>query len=163
MKKVSSLIFLILIAINSNTFSVNEEHDSKENAAQLSKKDLLKIGAASLGCAFSIYACLTSYSTYTAIHKKIKENRRFFKLPLHQIPAALMANILGIPVNIMAIFFKSFQFYDHDVKCLCHVCFGSGAIISAALAYQSGSYIHKKLVELKAKKQDPDSKKLYAN
>lgn len=83
MKK--TLIVFVLIAINSQIFSINEE-PSKKDTQQLTKKDIAKIGSAALGCLFFTYAFLTSYHSHQDHHQSTHElsdakKTNFFCLP----------------------------------------------------------------------------------
>lgn len=153
MKKIYSVILLGLIILNQNVFA-EKEQDVKKNAKKFTRTDIAKVSAATLGCAFCIYALLASYPTYVATHKIPKKDRSLFKLPLYHIPSTLMANILGIPLYFTSKYLSSLKYNG----CSCHISYGSGAIISGGLAYLLGKYIRKKLIEDKAKKQDPSAK-----
>lgn len=77
------------------------------------------------------------------------------------MPAHSMAHVLGVPLNIMSKFSTAFQFNEDE--CLCHLCYCAGAITSLTLACLLGSYLYKKLSNLKSKTENPKLHKQQVN
>lgn len=152
MNKLYQLIFLG-IALNFNIFALqNDKHNNKAPQRKLTHKEIAKIATATIGCAFFTYAFLMTYPTMELTHRQAKRlpltERESYRAPLANLPSVATAWIPGtIFTNLPYMLQDSIK--KNSGLCGCHISYNLGAIISGALAYSCGIYLHKKLALLK--------------
>lgn len=152
MKKLISILFLSFLTLSSNLFSMENENNQEnkiekqsesKSEHKLSKKDMVKIGAATLGCAFFAIAFLGSYQASKLEDKELtsvfgfNENKTEFRY----IPAYLWAISLGAPLEVLV-----------------HNIFVLSGISAGVLAGGLGWYVWNKLSKLSSE-QVEDGKK----
>lgn len=143
MKKIFTLILLSLLAVNLNLFSINEEQEQSINAPQkkqLSKKDMIKITAASLGCGLFTAMSISSYYSWCRI---IDDEMNLFDY-LPGTIALMPLFMIKYPLKILGIEDKN--------KIIVPLSFILGAGMSGGIAYKCGEYVWKKLASIKKDK-----------
>jgi len=136
MKRIFSFIFLGLITLNSNMFSLEHEQASVAEASQvqLSKMDWAQVGIASVGCLWFGMAAIMTYSTMNThagetSWKNIPTERMFFSF-------MKAADLLGYkPSNSVV-----------------DTAFITSGITSGILSCGLGAYVYKKLSTLRSNK-----------
>lgn len=158
MKK--TLIFFVLIAINANTFSINEDQIYQKKAEQFTELDKITISAASFACAFFTYASVMSFYTMIFTHEELKKlskvDKENYWAPWYCQPSVWTAYIPG---TILTSLPKNWELFVKRFVCPCRLSYASGSIIAALLAYLSTVYIRNKLSILKVNKLKKSPKK----
>lgn len=145
MKKLFTLILLSLLAVNLNLFATKEDKVQDGAATpekQLSKKDMIKITAATLGCGLFTVTSIISYHSW----RRIIANEMN---PLDFVSGTMAI----IPLFILEYSLKFLGIEDErDIRT--PASFILGGIMSAGIAYKCGEYVSKKLAPNKENKSE---------
>ena len=144
MKKILSLVFLGLITLSSNLFSMEKEDIQVKISSQkqqFTKMDKAKIAIASLGCLYFIKLAFKAYALYNQTDKNFTHS----EIPLYSVMSGFTKIeewITGNPISVKA-----------DQRGI-----GGAGIVSGLLAVTLSGYVYNKLSTLRSNKISPSKK-----
>lgn len=144
MKKILTVILIGFVTLNTNIFGMeNEQSSSKQNQqVRLSKIDIAKVGAASLGAVFCAWSALMANSTFSNLYSDYDYEWYHYPSRFAVIPFYHFLFIDGS---------KSSELTDKII-------YGGAEILSGITAGTLGFYVYKKLSTLRTQKLGKSNK-----
>lgn len=151
MKKIITLMFLSILAFNANLSAMEKKQEliEQKTESKFTKMDWFKLGTAAFGCIW-----FTTATTTCSIFLQQVKSEKWLLLLIPQLPIFLPLGIAADKLLNYHIFPKQNEQSNELREQMKKVSIVS-SILSGLVAAGLGTYVHKKIAQLKKSKQQP--------